>query len=328
MQIKEIGIGHDVKKLILKICLLIFFTTLLFSLISWLNPYQEKDKEIHFSASIIEKQARLHSVSSPKIILVAGSNFLYGIDSQLLEDSLQMPVVNMSLQYFLGSDFLLKQLEEALQPGDIVVMGFEYMVTKEGFVSEKIRTASFYEKASKWISFQNMKEKVSSYLIFYLNQIKSILFRLFTKYEQNPTIEDTNNELFRYGINLYGDLVSQDNNISNTTFTPISMVSEKPFFSVVTCMDSVAKLHSSSKFYYFHPTLSQSLYSIDKELIATIQLKLESMNSVSLLSKPTESVYPDSSFHNSQYHIKPDLRRFHTLKLIRAIRSKNTQNAI
>lgn len=328
MQINDSGVGHGVQKLLVKISLLIVFTTLLFTLISWLNPYKIQDKEIHFSASIIEKQARLDSLKSPKVILVAGSNFLYGIDSQLLQDSLGMPVVNMSLQYFLGSDFLLKQVENALQPGDIVIMGFEYMVTKEGYVSEKIRTASFYEEASDWINFPNLKEKVSAYLIFYFNHVKSILFRLFTKYEQNPTIEDTKNELFRRGINVFGDLISQNNNPSDTTLSILPMDSEKPFFGVITCMDSVALVHPVTQFYYFHPTLSEKSYKMDTSRIRNIQEKLFKMKAVHVLTNPTDCVYPDTSFHNSPYHIKPTLRKEHTLKLIRAIRSKMTYNAI
>ena len=328
MQNKGVIIDHEMKKLLGKICLLIGLTGLLFGLLSWLNPYKEKDKEIHFSASIIEKQARLNAIQSPKVILVAGSNFLYGMDSKLLQDSLKMPVVNMSLQYFLGSDFLLKQLEDALQPGDIVVMGFEYMVTKEGFVSEKIRTATYFEKASEWIFFPNWKEKVSAHLIYYFNHLKSGLFRLFTKYEQNPTVEDRTNELFRGGINSFGDLISQNNNPSETSLSFSSMDSEEPFFGVVSCMDSIASLHPEIHFYYVHPTLSSQAYSGDSARIELIQRQLEKMNHVDVLTKPTDCVYPDTGFHNSHYHIKPTLRGEHTQKLIRAIRSKKTQNAI
>lgn len=323
MQINGVGSSHGVKKLLINVSVLIFLTTLVFALISWLNPYKEQDKEIHFSASIIEKQARLNSIKSPKVVLIAGSNFLYGIDSQLLQDSLKMPVVNMSLQYFLGSDFLLKQVEDALRPEDIVVMGFEYMVTKEGFTSEKIRTASYYGKASEWIYFSNLKEKVSSYLIYYFNQLKSVLFRLFTRYEQNPSVEDTTNELFRRGINSFGDLISQDNNPSDTLSIAFPMDSEKSFFDVITCMDSVAALYPKTKFYYLHPTLSSQAYSVDSERIRSIQWQLEKMKYVDLLTQPTDCVYPDAGFHNSHYHIKPTLRREHTLRLIRAIRSKN-----
>ena len=58
-----------------------------------------------YNASFIDKMKRLESINEPKIVLVSNSNLAFGIQSDLIEDAFEMPVVNLGLHGGLGNAF-------------------------------------------------------------------------------------------------------------------------------------------------------------------------------------------------------------------------------
>jgi hypothetical protein len=73
-----------------------------------------------------DKNERLAALQSPKIVLVGGSNLAYGIDSPMIETATGCPVVNMGLNGFLGVRYMFAESRPHLEPGDFVVIAFEY----------------------------------------------------------------------------------------------------------------------------------------------------------------------------------------------------------
>ncbi len=76
----------------------------------------------NYQASIIDKVARLESIESPKIILVGNSNLVYGINSELIQEEMGMPVVNLGLHGGLGNMFHEDMAKLNIKEGDIVVV--------------------------------------------------------------------------------------------------------------------------------------------------------------------------------------------------------------
>ena len=72
-------------------------------------------------AVVIDKSRRLQQLPSPKIVLVGGSNVCYGVDAKLLQDSLRMPVVDMSINGGVGMSFYYEQVKPFINKGDIVI---------------------------------------------------------------------------------------------------------------------------------------------------------------------------------------------------------------
>lgn len=75
-----------------------------------------------FQASLVDKYARLQSIQEPKIILIGNSNLTFGMDSRMLQDAMDMPVVNMGLHGGLNNAFLENMAKLSLNEGDIVVV--------------------------------------------------------------------------------------------------------------------------------------------------------------------------------------------------------------
>lgn len=73
-----------------------------------------------------KKHARLEAVSSPKMVLIGGSNLHYGVNSKILQDSIGMPVVNMGIQQSIGLKYMFDEVKESLKEGDILLIAIEF----------------------------------------------------------------------------------------------------------------------------------------------------------------------------------------------------------
>ncbi|VXD23803.1 conserved exported hypothetical protein [Planktothrix serta PCC 8927] len=74
------------------------------------------------------KTGYLTSIQTPKIILVSGSNTLYGISCQTLEKKLKRPCVNTALTQELGLDYILDHARQIAQPKDTILLPLEYQL--------------------------------------------------------------------------------------------------------------------------------------------------------------------------------------------------------
>ncbi|MEZ6035083.1 MAG: hypothetical protein R3C17_18465 [Planctomycetaceae bacterium] len=68
------------------------------------------------------KHQRLAALTGPRIILVGGSNLHYGMDSELLQSTLQYDVVNMGIQGGLGLRFMLAEIASSIRSDDVVIL--------------------------------------------------------------------------------------------------------------------------------------------------------------------------------------------------------------
>ena len=62
----------------------------------------------------------------PRIIFVGGSNLSFGLNSQMIKDSLQLNPINTAIHASLGIKFMLEHTLDYVQNGDIVVLVPEY----------------------------------------------------------------------------------------------------------------------------------------------------------------------------------------------------------
>ncbi len=85
-----------------------------------------------YLAAYVDKLERENSISEPKIILMGDSNVAYGIRSNMLEEAIGMPVVNMGMHAGLGQTFCMDLAKKGIQEGDIVVIMPAYYSDADG----------------------------------------------------------------------------------------------------------------------------------------------------------------------------------------------------
>ncbi|HDU8611648.1 TPA: hypothetical protein RG697_003297 [Morganella morganii] len=77
--------------------------------------------------TITKKKKISDSITRDKrIVIISGSNGLFGIDSKILEDKTGIPVVNFALHASLSIDFYKMIVEKNIRRGDIVIIPLEY----------------------------------------------------------------------------------------------------------------------------------------------------------------------------------------------------------
>lgn len=100
-------------------CLIMLLLVILFCfkivMPQYLNNYQ---------ASLIDKNERLCSIDEAKIVLVGNSNWAFGVDSQMLQEAMGMPVVNMGMHGGIGNPFNEQAAVQNVHEGDLVIISY------------------------------------------------------------------------------------------------------------------------------------------------------------------------------------------------------------
>jgi hypothetical protein len=67
-----------------------------------------------------------------RLIIVGGSNALFGIDGELIERKLHIPTVNYGLHAGLPFGYMLHRVSKKMQPGDTILLDPEYHIWSDG----------------------------------------------------------------------------------------------------------------------------------------------------------------------------------------------------
>jgi len=114
------------KKFFVRLFLMFGLITLAWALLTVLVFAWVETPMTSYNAAAIDKKARLMSLEDPKIILVAGSNFAFGLDSERIQTETGYATVNLGLHAGLGYRFYTNMALDNLNPGDVIVIGLEY----------------------------------------------------------------------------------------------------------------------------------------------------------------------------------------------------------
>lgn len=78
-----------------------------------------------YNAALVDKLDRLKSIKGRKIVVIGGSSVAFGLDSELMEEYMGLPVVNFGLYAALGSKLMLDLAEDYIYEDDIVIFAPE-----------------------------------------------------------------------------------------------------------------------------------------------------------------------------------------------------------
>lgn len=84
-----------------------------------------------FDAYQLKLQAA-EQITVPKVLVVAGSNAMFGMDSEQLSEYWQRPTINMAVNAGLGLDYILAQAQKVARRGDILILPLEYALYLDG----------------------------------------------------------------------------------------------------------------------------------------------------------------------------------------------------
>jgi hypothetical protein len=288
-----------------------------------LKPISPSD----YMAAIALKHARVAKLKSPKLILAGGSNLAFGIDSRALQEELSMPVANMGLHGGLGLSFILKELEEIVQEGDVVILSIEYYLELDGLYKLKKSTSSTWPEASEYYSRNFYFDLIDFDFQGFLKDSQSSLKRLLAlKLEKGPKLEDST-KLSIYtldGFNSFGDLVSHLEEEPPLTLKGRRILKYR-FWEGIPLLNKFNEYASQKniKVFFLFPNFPASEFAANNSSIDQLYSDIKQNLTFEILNKPEDAVLPDSLFFDTVYHLNKEGRVRRTEKLIGLLKHKN-----
>lgn len=80
----------------------------------------------------IKTEAVLNVSDQPKLLVIGGSNALFGVSCELLQSQIQFPCVNGATQAGLGIKYMFDRAKSWLKPGDTILLVLEYFHYRDG----------------------------------------------------------------------------------------------------------------------------------------------------------------------------------------------------
>lgn len=102
-----------------------FFVLLLIFIIGIFLPATPRAKTSYLFAKT-NKDSLLANVKSPRIIFIGGSNLSFGLNSQIVKDSLGLNPINTAIQVGIGLRYMMEHTLPYIKKGDIIVVAYEY----------------------------------------------------------------------------------------------------------------------------------------------------------------------------------------------------------
>ena len=263
-----------------------------------------------------DKHQRLSALESPKLILAGGSNLPFGIKSEMIEDALGIPVVNMGLHAGLGLNFILSEVENDIHEGDVVVVALEYhhFLNRSMYQGEDVLAALLFDvnrNCMKYVSLGQWMALIPNICLYAGKKIINI----------TPKTEDDFEDLFtRESFDEYGDEVAHYG-LASTVHS-----GDKPALNETVYRKSIRRLvefrnlveSKGASFVLVACPYPEAQYVLDKKAIVNVEEAVSSAGMFFLIM-PEECVFPDSLMFNSFFHLSEKGAVNRTTRLIEVL---------
>lgn len=283
------------KKFLNKI--LIFWAIIaLMVVVSLLLPATPKSSN-NYIFSKTNKDSLLQTINSPRIIIIGGSNIVYGLNSQIIKDSLGLNPINAGLSATVGLIYMMENTLNYVKPRDIVVVVPEYQqffgnfaygaqdllrllvdVDPSGFSNLQLR---------QWI---NIIKKSPDYFVSKFNPKQYFFF------DVNPV----------YGRNIFNEYGDSNFHwkLEPIKFEPYNFNEKQLNYSVFNAIDDFNRklIERGAVLFVTFPCFQTTSYNINEEAI--IQVEKEFMNrDLIVLGSSERYMMPDSLMFDTPYHL-------------------------
>lgn len=131
------------------------------------------------------KDGHAEKISTRKIVIASGSNSLFGISSEVIQEKTGIPVLNLSCHAGLPLEYIFYKIKKYVKSGDIVIMPLEYGY----FFTTSSPNSWQIDQFTTWgKKYLNIFSKEQQYYIF-INAIRSYPCRLLYIGKQMPIRE-------------------------------------------------------------------------------------------------------------------------------------------
>jgi hypothetical protein len=272
-----------------------------------------------------DKQRLLEQQSSPRIILVGGSNLNFGIDSAEIERRTGYHPVNMGLNVGVGLAFMLRNVRPRLRPGDVVIVSPEYehfgdfFYGKGDYLYAEVEHRPSMIKAFTPRNYLEILDKgyvIAGSILRYTLQRRGDLVR--------RELENPDSPYRRDAFNQYGDLIGHTHQISwlknRTDFAGPADVQVTPE-KITRAVNALNEFNDECRetgvrVFYSFPPVPRELFVRHGAIIREIAAELRRRLRLTILDTPEELAFPLENFYDGVYHLTSDGSARRTSQLI------------
>jgi hypothetical protein len=303
------------KKFILRTVIFIFSTFVLVILIALLPPTPRVFSSLIFST--LKKDSLLINEESPRIILVGGSNVIFGVNSQAIRDAFQINPVNTALTARFGLKYMLDNTCQYVKAGDAIVLIPEYhhFYWEYNWGSEDLLHLIMDVNRSK-ISLLNLKQIINCSR--YIGTLTHSKFNLFEYMTINHVAYYRVN-----AINQYGDLFAHWN-MERPPFEPYDRINPKDYNPDVMkgIKDFEQKIRQKGAVLYIsYPSFQDISFDKSPEAIRQVEAEYRKYN-FTVLGTPDRYRMHDSLMFNTPYHLNKTGVDYRTELLIEDLKTE------
>lgn len=277
------------------------------------------DPDHYFAGSRIQLDL-LKNAPSPRIILVGGSNVSFGIDAELMQRTLGIPVINDGLHAGLGV-VPLRELQEYIRPGDVIIISLEYQLFSNRDVMDG--DLAFL---SDWIEYSPRRIKYLSHpwkqaTALYTTMLQRKVNRALNTTLFGGSLDEMRDVFIGTKYNLNGDFIGHLNQAS----TPRRKISFEPYpvsrvqKEILTFLEEFhqAAREKGAEVYFEAPASRKSNCDTTGEAsLVNFFKQFEKRSSIPVLTRLDEVCLPDQYFFDTAYHLNAEGRQVRTQRLI------------
>lgn len=309
--------GSDVTKLLARVALLgaLVLGSLAFL---FLGPVPYK----HQLSMLIDKRVMLDASPSPRVILVGGSNLMFGVDSAVLQESLGVTVANMGVFGGLGLLAPLEVMLPHVREGDTVVLVPEYTLLFTGlapFDKDYYRWFLAVDPAAAWRFYyarQKLQVMMSDFLLLMRDKLSALMV---IPFKGNHSLAGNGYIRYEQVVNRFGDgseeirpappdqLAGRNNIYQADAFKP-AVVEELNAFTTRLEERGARVLLTFGVF-------PDGEYALNQKIIDATARQLREAGTFQVLGDPRDFLYPYSAFSDSVNHLRPPARTLRTHRL-------------
>lgn len=276
------------------------------------------------AASMARKSQRLRALGSPKLVVLGGSNALFGVDTRRLGEALGRPAVNMSTGAAVGLGYMLDKVEGALGPGDVVLVALEPSYfrqdpdlltdgTLEVLPHDPDGPAYFLGLVARNGPAAPLRVLRSNAKIigFLDNRLRPLFPRLPARLYQNASIDEV------------GDMTAHLGRASLGVAAPIAAEPERPFVhegvkARLAAFRQGAEARGARVLLTWPSVMAAAYPAVAPQLEAAAR----AVDEVGLATRsaPRDHVYPDDCFYDTIFHLGARCRTIRTDALIEELR--------
>ena len=281
-----------------------------------------------------DKHRILESASSPKIIVIGGSNLLFGLDGELIQHAFHRKVVDMGLCIMFPLPYMLEEIKDSIKPGDIVVVSPEYSLYSREYERPLVMADILdgYPPAIQWILRSNScsledKGKILfhlrtlglqklQYAIKHMRQIATHRCK-WTYGRPNPGLAILNSS----NLNSCGDLVwhldkkVSPNSMESKILIQVAKHVDEHMSSELNGFNSYCR-SKGAQFVLIPPPIPTVMYMKSKTGIDSLIGEARQKLTVPVLADASRYTFPESQIYGGHYHLDKVGRQIRTERMI------------